>query len=135
MSSTNHNPRKGDLRTRFEASYIPEPNSGCWLWLGCVVPQVGGGNYKRGQISVDGRGRYASQISYELHVGEIPVGTIICHRCNNSLCVNPEHLYAGTHRQNSEDMVRAGRARLFTADTRPHNKFRNLSRNRLGKFA
>jgi hypothetical protein len=132
MNKPYYIPRGADLRTRFEASYIPEPNSGCWLWIGSAIHQKT--NYSRGQLEANGRTRYASQVSYELHVGSIPAGKIICHTCHNPLCVNPEHLYAGTHKQNTADMVRAGRDRRFTAANRPDNRFHMQPRNRLGQF-
>lgn len=91
---------------RFEAQYIPEPNSGCWIWIGTVA---GSKKNERPKIWVEGKSRPAHRFSYEKLVGAIPDQTMICHRCNNILCVNPEHLYAGSAQQNTDDMMRAGR--------------------------
>lgn len=99
-------PSHADLRTRFEASYIPEPNSGCWLWVASL--QSSGDKDGRGAICVDGKSRFAHRVSYELHKGPIPASRYICHRCNNTLCVNPDHLYAGTQKDNVRDMIAAG---------------------------
>lgn len=73
------------LRERLEEKYIPEPNSGCWLW---TAAQLNG----YGAIKVDGRFRGAHRVSYELHKGQIPVGLVLDHLCRVPFCVNPDHL-------------------------------------------
>jgi hypothetical protein len=89
---------------------MPEPNTGCWLWLGYD-------NTVYGAISVasDGVGGHrmalAHRLSYELHVGPIPEGLEILHSCDTPLCINPDHLQPGTHRENVLDCVRKGRAK------------------------
>jgi predicted DNA-binding protein (UPF0251 family) len=54
---------------------------------------------------VDGKSRAAHRVSYEVFNGPIQDGLFICHRCDNPPCINPSHLYAGTHKQNMKDMV------------------------------
>lgn len=77
------------------AKYIePEPNTGCWLWSGCV----GGGGY--GMLRVDGVARYAHRISYELRHGPIADGLQVDHLCRVRCCVNPDHLEPVTQREN-----------------------------------
>lgn len=87
----------------FEAFYIPEPMSGCWLWIGGVSYPPGYGRMTRGQ--------YAHRVSYEIHRGKIPVGMHVLHRCDNRLCVNPDHLFLGTQSDNMRDMMAKGRGR------------------------
>lgn len=97
------------LVDRIEAQSIPEPNSGCWLWMGAV----GGADGSYGVIGVrttefDKRGRikyvnkYAHRVSYECHKGVIPEGFIIDHICENKFCVNPEHLQTVTYSEHND---------------------------------
>lgn len=91
-------------RARFESSYMPEPMSGCWLWLG-----AGRGSNKYGVIKVEGKPTPAHRYSYEIHRGPIPKGMFVCHRCDIPLCVNPSHLFLGDAQSNSDDKVSKGR--------------------------
>jgi hypothetical protein len=94
-----------DGRSRFEKNIIPEPMSGCWLWLGTIS------TYGYGQMKVNGTLFLAHRLSFELHNGPISPNAWILHGCDNRLCVNPEHLYLGDHIRNMRDMVERGRAR------------------------
>ncbi len=92
-----------DLRTRFERSYMPEPNSGCWLWLANLDDK----GYGRITISCTYKMHYAHRVAWLLYRGKL-LGNVL-HHCDNPSCVNPEHLYLGTHKQNAEDRKRRGR--------------------------
>lgn len=88
---------------RLEKYTFPEPMSGCWLWIG----SLDGKNY--GHLKIDGRYISAHRLSYVLHKGEYPLGLMLLHRCDNTYCINPDHLIPGTSLDNMRDMVAKGR--------------------------
>lgn len=95
---------RGNPEARFHDSYIPEPNSGCWLWLGRPIMPKG-----YGTITVDDRQLLAHRYSWVLHHGAIESGLFVMHRCDNPACVNPDHLRLGSHRDNTDDMLAKSR--------------------------
>ena len=80
---------------------IPEPNSGCWIWLGNIGSRTKNGKNHYGLIGQ--RHLKAHRVSYRVFKGRIPYGKLVLHSCNNSLCVNPEHLRVGSDRDNQKD--------------------------------
>jgi hypothetical protein len=89
---------------RITARVSPEPNTGCWIWLG----DRDSGGY--GRLMVDGKRRSAHRFAWEIANGRpAPADREVCHRCDNPSCVNPDHLYAGTSRDNKLDCLLRGR--------------------------
>jgi len=103
---------------RFHALYERGAPGDCWEWQGSRLPKgygqfYGGGGAKAGSL-------YAHRASYAIHVGLIPNGLHVLHRCDNPPCVNPGHLFLGTCADNHRDMINKGRA--LTRERNPQAK-------------
>lgn len=76
----------------------------CWEWLG------GTDRDGYGIVSIDNKTKRVHRVMYDLYFGSIDPDLVICHVCDNPVCCNPEHLFQGTIKDNSEDMVEKGRS-------------------------
>ena len=90
------------LKQRFDEKYIIDESTGCWNWK-----KTSGRRY--GSMWLDDKRQQAHRASWQLHIGEIPEGLCVLHKCDNTKCVNPNHLFLGTQTDNMQDMVKKGR--------------------------
>ena len=90
---------------RFMRKVERVPWSGCWVWTGAA------GRY--GCFKMD-KNMDAHRASWVLFKGEIPKGMCVCHSCDVTYCVNPEHLFVSTHKGNTHDMLAKGRHKFAT---------------------
>lgn len=78
---------------------------GCWLWTASTV------KFGYGQFGVSKTiHKNTHRLSWEIHHGPIPVGMSVCHSCDVPACVNPDHLFLGTQRDNVLDCIAKGRS-------------------------
>jgi len=95
---------KGALAADFWDNAIPEPNSGCLIWMAGVCPPLGHGAIKINGVTVGAHRR-----AWELVNGPIPAGLVIRHKCDVPPCINPAHLCLGTQADNIADKESRGR--------------------------
>lgn len=95
--------KRGTLEERFWSRVLKGEK--CWEWQGYCCNQTG-----YGRIYGKGRKWNAHRLSWVVHNGDVPDGSVIRHKCDNRKCVNPEHLDIGTQADNVRDMWERGRA-------------------------
>lgn len=96
---------KMSLDDRFDMKWVPEPNTGCFLWFGYRDPKWGYGIFgipKANNVK-------AHRFAYSRKFGPIPDGLVVCHSCDEPACVNPDHLWLGTVADNNKDCITKGR--------------------------
>src|ERR1035437_6756985 len=84
--------------------------SNYWEWLNSID------RYGYGKVKLNGKMVGVHRISYELYNGSIPAKMCVCHRCDNRKCINPEHLWLGTHLDNAQDRDSKGRGAINSGE-------------------
>lgn len=92
----------------FETKVVPEPNTGCWLWAG----KLDRDGYGHMHICLDGKWTTtpAHRGMWQLRHGPMPSGKLACHSCDTPSCVNPDHIWPGSPRENTHDCIAKGRS-------------------------
>lgn len=98
---------RAELESRYWTHVVK--HDGCWAWKGRKTSS-GYGKFAYGHA----REMAAHRFSYALHYGVEPGGLLVCHRCDNPECTNPNHLFLGTNKDNSDDKIAKGR--LYVGD-------------------
>jgi hypothetical protein len=109
-------PAKRDPAERFFEKIERIPEAGCWIWTASLDA------YRYGALGVDNRPVKAHRFSWELHFGS-PGEWHVLHRCDVPCCVNPHHLFLGSHLVNMEDMKAKRRAKGFPGELNVKAKF------------
>lgn len=105
-----------NIKTYIIESMMIEPGSGCWNW----EKYINSGGY--GRVKHQGRMIQAHHLSYIGFTGGIPTGMMVLHRCDNRKCVNPNHLFIGSHKDNMKDMVLKNRSNKPHGCRNPQSK-------------
>lgn len=102
------------LLDKLLAKVLVNETTDCWEFQGAK------NNIGYGMIRDDKKMRTTHRVSYEEHNGvKIPPGICVCHTCDNPSCVNPAHLWLGTRKQNTDDMIAKGRGLSWGGNTNP----------------
>ena len=98
---------QASLIKKFWSKVEIKSEDSCWNWT-AGLSHRGTGKFMSGLRA--GFTSIAPRFSWMLHHGPIPLGLLVCHKCDNRLCVNPKPLFLGTHQDNMTDMVTKGRS-------------------------
>lgn len=91
------------IEQRLDHHSMPEPNSGCLLWI------AGVNNKGYGVLSIGPKALKAHRVAWAHRHGPIPSGLQVCHKCDVPSCININHLFLGTNQDNALDMIAKGR--------------------------
>ena len=108
---------KNEIIEIIHSRSIKITESGCWIWMGTMGSGI---NNKYGTFVLKKKRFSAHRASFYVFKGEIPIGLLVCHVCDVPACVNPNHLFLGTHKENTWDMIKKGRRVQSTMQGEKH---------------
>lgn len=94
------------IKDRFNIYVDASNKDGCWIWIGARQRRD-----RYGTFGIDGKMYLSHRVSYQIHKGEIPQGMHVLHTCDVPYCVNPDHLFLGSHHDNMTDKENKGRGK------------------------
>lgn len=115
MSRHNYTPEQ-QIIAFWSKVAITADDDKCWLWLASK------NRWGYGNIKWQGKMERANRVAWMMPNYVIPDGMIICHSCDNTSCVNPKHLFLGTHQDNMTDKVKKGRHVSLYGEDHPSHK-------------
>ena len=120
--------KQSKIRKRIIDNSFPITESGCWIWM------KGTDKNGYGVFSINNKSVRSHRIIYEIHKGIIPIGMEVCHKCDVPACVNPNHLFIGTRKDNALDSLKKGRHWQANKKTCFYGHYNYINLKRGGRY-
>ena len=115
--------QREELKPRLLRSFVERGD--CWIWTGSSTKD----GY--GVLTIGRKQHRAHRVAYQEFVGDIPAGNVVCHRCDTPLCIRPEHLFIGSPKDNTQDMLAKGRRPRIAGLDHPNTKISPAERENI----